>query len=84
MCMHACVCADMLVFSLSLSLSHLPIIFPCLQSEDDDEEMPREARLRMRNLGKDTPTSSGPNSFGKTARGFTDTVGVYKREQTWS
>ena len=39
---------------------------------DDDsepEEMPVEAKMRMRNIGKDTPTSSGPNSFGKTKQG---------------
>lgn len=39
---------------------------------DDDsepEEMPPEAKMRMRNIGKDTPTSSGPNSFGKTKQG---------------
>lgn len=39
---------------------------------DDDsepEEMPAEAKMRMRNIGKDTPTSSGPNSFGKTKQG---------------
>eukprot|EP00039_Didymoeca_costata_P027284 m.18080 g.18080 ORF g.18080 m.18080 type:complete len:189 (-) comp6189_c0_seq1:90-656(-) len=45
--------------------------------EDDEdevpEEMPLEARIRMRNRGKYTPTSSGPNSFNKTARGFTNT-----------
>ena len=53
--------------------------------EEEEEEMPREAKLRMRSIGKDTPTSSGPNSFGKTARGFTDVQGMYKKEQTsWS
>lgn len=36
---------------------------------DSDEEMPAEARMRMKNIGKDTPTSSGPNSFGKTKQG---------------
>lgn len=40
-------------------------------NEDDSEpeEMPAEAKMRMRNIGKDTPTSSGPNSFGKTKQG---------------
>lgn len=33
-------------------------------SDDEVEEMPAEARMRMRNIGKNTPTSSGPNSFG--------------------
>lgn len=36
---------------------------------DEEEEMPPEAKMRMRNVGKDTPTSSGPNSFGKTKQG---------------
>ena len=36
---------------------------------ESDEEMPAEARMRMKNIGKDTPTSSGPNSFGKTKQG---------------
>lgn len=37
--------------------------------ESDEEEMPPEAKMRMKNIGKDTPTSSGPNSFGKTKQG---------------
>lgn len=36
---------------------------------DEEEEMPPEAKMRMKNIGKDTPTSSGPNSFGKTKQG---------------
>ena len=32
----------------------------------DEEEMPVEAKMRMRNVGRDTITSSGPNSFGKS------------------
>ncbi|OQR73453.1 PEST proteolytic signal-containing nuclear protein-like [Tropilaelaps mercedesae] len=40
--------------------------------ESEPEEMPTEARIRMRNIGKHTPTSAGPNSYGKTNRGFTD------------
>jgi hypothetical protein len=36
---------------------------------DSEEEMPPEAKMRMKNIGKDTPTSSGPNSFGKTKQG---------------
>ena len=42
-------------------------------SSDDDEEMPFEAKLRLKNMGKNTPTSTGPNSFGKvTGKGFID------------
>ncbi|XP_064405629.1 uncharacterized protein LOC135350695 isoform X2 [Halichondria panicea] len=37
---------------------------------EDEEEMPADAKLRMRNVGKNTPTSSGPNSFNKTKSGF--------------
>ncbi|XP_050436567.1 PEST proteolytic signal-containing nuclear protein-like [Adelges cooleyi] len=42
-------------------------------SDDEPEEMPKEARMRMRNIGRDTPTSAGPNSFGKTKHGFCNT-----------
>ncbi|ERE65300.1 PEST proteolytic signal-containing nuclear protein [Cricetulus griseus] len=34
-------------------------------NEDEDsepEEMPLEAKMRMKNIGRDTPTSAGPNS----------------------
>ncbi|MEQ2307455.1 hypothetical protein AMECASPLE_018376 [Ameca splendens] len=37
-------------------------------NEDDDsepEEMPPEAKMRMKNIGRETPTSAGPNSFNK-------------------
>ena len=55
------------------------------EEEEKEEEMPREAKLHMRNIGKNTPTSSSPNSFGKTARAFSDVQGMYKKEQTsWS
>lgn len=47
---------------------------------DEDEEMPPEAKLRMRNIGKDTPTSAGPNSFYKTRGGFTDPRGSWRNE----
>lgn len=39
---------------------------------DEEEEMPAEAKMRMRNVGRDTPTSAGPNSFNKGSKGFTD------------
>ncbi|XP_046848462.1 PEST proteolytic signal-containing nuclear protein-like isoform X2 [Xenia sp. Carnegie-2017] len=39
---------------------------------DEEEEIPREAKMRMRNMGKDTVTSSGPNSFNKGKQGFTN------------
>ena len=34
----------------------------------------------MRNVGRDTITSSGPNSFGKTRQGFTDTGRLFERK----
>ena len=46
---------------------------------DSEEEMPQEAKMRMRNVGRETPTSSGPNSFGKTRQGFTDTKKLYEK-----
>ena len=46
---------------------------------DSEEEMPMEAKMRMRNVGRETITSSGPNSFGKTRQGFTDTKKLYEK-----
>uniref|UniRef100_A0A915JYA1 PEST proteolytic signal-containing nuclear protein n=1 Tax=Romanomermis culicivorax TaxID=13658 RepID=A0A915JYA1_ROMCU len=40
--------------------------------DDQGEEMPPEAKMRMKNIGRDTPTSSGPNSFNKGKHGFLD------------
>lgn len=49
-------------------------------SDDDEvEEMPAECRMRMRNIGRDTPTSSGPNSFGKTKMGFIDSKKIFEK-----
>lgn len=41
-------------------------------SDPETEEMPQDAKIRMRNKGKFTPTSAGPNSFNKTKHGFMD------------
>ncbi|EHB06050.1 PEST proteolytic signal-containing nuclear protein, partial [Heterocephalus glaber] len=38
----------------------------------EPEEMPPEAKTRMKNIGRDTPTSAGPNSFSKGKHGFSD------------
>ncbi|EDV20490.1 uncharacterized protein TRIADDRAFT_31722, partial [Trichoplax adhaerens] len=46
----------------------------------EEEEMPLEAKIRMRNVGRFTPTSSGPNSFGKTNQGFVDTGRLWKKK----
>lgn len=51
-------------------------------NDDDDsepEEMPPEARMRMRNIGRETPTSTGPNSYGKTKQGFCDAKHVFEK-----
>lgn len=48
-------------------------------SDEEPEEMPPEAKMRMRNKGRFTPTSAGPNSFGKTKYGFIDTKKVFEK-----
>lgn len=50
------------------------------EDSSDEEEMPAEAKMRMRNVGRETITSSGPNSFGKTKRGFTDSNKLFERQ----
>ena len=35
--------------------------------------------MKMRNVGRNTITSSGPNSFGKTRHGFIDTAKLFER-----
>ena len=48
-------------------------VFGGESSDDEGEEMPFEAKLRLKNVGKNTPTSAGPNSFGKiSGKGFID------------
>lgn len=49
-------------------------------SDDEAEEMPQECKMRMRNIGKNTPTSSGPNSFGKTKLGFVDSKKIFEKK----
>lgn len=58
-----------------------PTIASVFNADDDDEpeEMPAEARMRMRNIGRETPTSAGPNSFGKTKQGFCDAKKVFEK-----
>ncbi|CAH1228191.1 PCNP [Branchiostoma lanceolatum] len=52
------------------------------ESDDDDEpeEMPPEAKMRMKNIGRDTPTSAGPNSFNKGRIGFCDKAKMWERD----
>ncbi|CAD5118725.1 DgyrCDS7406 [Dimorphilus gyrociliatus] len=49
-------------------------------SSSEEDEMPPEARMRMRNIGKDTPTAAGPNSFGKTGMGFCNRQRIIEKE----
>ena len=59
-----------------------PSIAAVFNNDDssDEEEMPLEAKMRMRNVGRETITSSGPNSFGKTKKGFTDSNKLFERK----
>lgn len=41
--------------------------------------MPPEAKMRMKNIGRDTPTSAGPNSFNKGKHGFSDNQKLWER-----
>lgn len=47
---------------------------------DEEEDMPVEAKMKMKNIGVNTPTSSGPNSFGKTKQGFVDSKKMFERK----
>lgn len=64
----------------------LPAKKPTMASvfdEDDDsepEEMPAEAKMRMKNIGRETPTSAGPNSFNKGKQGFSDHQKLWERK----
>ncbi|XP_027011999.1 PEST proteolytic signal-containing nuclear protein isoform X1 [Tachysurus fulvidraco] len=56
---------------------------PASVFDDDDsepEEMPPEAKMRMKNIGRDTPTSAGPNSFNKGKQGFSDHQKLWERK----
>lgn len=48
--------------------------------DSDEEEMPPEAKMRMRNLGRDTPTAAGPNSYGKGNLGFCNRRKILEKE----
>jgi hypothetical protein len=38
-----------------------------------------EAKMKMRNIGRETITSAGPNSFGKTKQGFCDDKKLFEK-----
>lgn len=73
---------------LKSSAAQIPIIKPNKlvakafndDSDEEVEEMPAECRMRMRNIGKNTITSSGPNSFGKTKQGFVDSKKIFEKQ----
>jgi len=58
----------------------LQAVFNPDSSSDEDEEIPVEARMRMKNVGRQTITSSGPNSFGKGSMGFYDHNAMLERQ----
>jgi len=58
----------------------LQAVFNPDSSSDDEEEIPVEARMRMKNVGRQTITSSGPNSFGKGSMGFYDHNAMLERQ----
>ncbi|KAK3608420.1 hypothetical protein CHS0354_035423 [Potamilus streckersoni] len=75
--------------SLSGQTKELPSVLPKTatvasvfneDSESEEEEMPPEAKMRMRNIGRDTPTAAGPNSFGKGKLGFCDRQKIIERQ----
>uniref|UniRef100_A0A2K6CCC8 PEST proteolytic signal-containing nuclear protein n=1 Tax=Macaca nemestrina TaxID=9545 RepID=A0A2K6CCC8_MACNE len=47
--------------------------------ESEPEERPPEAKMRMKNIGKDTSTSAGLNSFNKGKHGFSDNQKLWER-----
>ncbi|XP_028637813.1 PEST proteolytic signal-containing nuclear protein-like isoform X1 [Grammomys surdaster] len=50
-----------------------------LRANSEPEEMPPEAKMSMKNIGRDTPTSAGPNSFNKGKHGFSDNQKLWER-----
>jgi len=51
-----------------------------IDDDDEPEEMPPECKMRMKNVGRDTPTSAGPNSFGKTKIGFCNVTHIAEKK----
>ncbi|KAI9533099.1 hypothetical protein NQZ68_026652 [Dissostichus eleginoides] len=50
------------------------------EDDSEPEEMPPEAKMRMKNIGRETPTSAGPNSFNKGKQGFSDHKKLWERK----
>ncbi|KAI4490219.1 hypothetical protein M0802_010853 [Mischocyttarus mexicanus] len=66
---------------MKTTVAQRPTVASVFNTDEDDEpeEMPAEARMRMRNIGRETPTSAGPNSFGKTKQGFCDSKKIFEK-----
>ncbi|XP_028609666.1 PEST proteolytic signal-containing nuclear protein-like isoform X2 [Grammomys surdaster] len=50
-----------------------------LGANSEPEEMPPEPKMSMKNIGRDTPTSAGPNSFNKGKHGFSDSQKLWEQ-----
>ncbi|RNA15604.1 PEST proteolytic signal-containing nuclear -like [Brachionus plicatilis] len=49
--------------------------------DEENEEMPFDAKMRMKNIGRETPTSTGPNSYGKIGSlGFVDARKIIEKK----
>ncbi|ODN01480.1 PEST proteolytic signal-containing nuclear protein [Orchesella cincta] len=58
------------VISVSVPVKAAKVASIFNDDDDEPEEMPPECKMRMKNVGRETKTSEGPNSFGKTKIGF--------------
>ncbi|TNN74498.1 PEST proteolytic signal-containing nuclear protein [Liparis tanakae] len=68
-------------FSMSSAMGKKPNpISIKLGATSEPEEMPPEAKMRMKNIGRETPTSAGPNSFNKGKQGFSDHQKLWERK----
>uniref|UniRef100_A0A8D2EC43 PEST proteolytic signal-containing nuclear protein n=1 Tax=Theropithecus gelada TaxID=9565 RepID=A0A8D2EC43_THEGE len=47
--------------------------------ESEPEERPPEAKMRMKNIGRDTSTAAGLNSFNKGKHAFSDNQKLWER-----
>ncbi|XP_023564499.1 PEST proteolytic signal-containing nuclear protein-like isoform X3 [Octodon degus] len=66
--------ADLPTKNRKISKFGSAIVTAAFNEDEDSElnEMPPEVTMRMRNIGRGTPTSAGPNSFNKGKHGFSD------------
>ncbi|XP_023571026.1 PEST proteolytic signal-containing nuclear protein-like [Octodon degus] len=64
----------------TLAPKTLAVAAPFNEGEDrEPEEMPQVAKMRMENIGRDMPTSAGPNSFSRGKHGFSDNQKLSER-----